>query len=204
MHITNRTLAITAGVSYLMIFFLAIYANFFVLESLKQEPLETISAHGLSLRLGIVAFLITAVCDVVVAWALKLMFKDHPLTALSTYFRIIHAVIMGLGVFALVPVLNAVTREEVITQVNTFNTIWLIGLLFFGVHLVLLARILRRPVLIAFFLMLAGVVYMVDTAAHFTLSNYEHYADIFLMVVAVPSVLGEMSFTLWLLLRGGK
>ena len=34
-----RSLALIAGVSYLIIFFTAIFANFFVLESLKENPL---------------------------------------------------------------------------------------------------------------------------------------------------------------------
>jgi len=45
---------------------------------------------------------------------------------------------------------------------------------------------------------------MVDTAAHFVLPNYASHADIFLMMVAIPSVLGEMSFSIWLLIKGGK
>ena len=45
---------------------------------------------------------------------------------------------------------------------------------------------------------------MLDTLAHFLLSNYSDYAAIFLLLVAVPSILGEMSFALWLLIKGGK
>lgn len=200
----TRDLAIIAGVSYLLIFFLAVFANFFVLESLLSFPMETIVKQAATVRWGIVAFLLAAVFDVVVAWALNLMYKGHPLSDLSTGFRIIHAVIMGVAVFALLPVLKATTAIEVITGVETFNNIWLIGLFFFGVHLILLGQILKRPVVIALFLILAGVVYMIDTIAHFTMADYTNYADLFLLMVAIPSVLGEMAFTIWLLVRGGK
>lgn len=200
----TRDLAIIAGISYLLIFFLAIYANFVVLEALLRSPMETVAQNGASVRWGIVAFMLAAVFDVVVAWALKLMYKEHPLSGLSTYFRLIHAVVMGIGVYALLPVLTATTGQEVLAHVDTFNTIWLIGLFFFGIHLVLLGQILKKPFIIALFLMLAGVVYMVDTVAHFTMVNYEQYADLFLAMVAIPSVLGEMAFTIWLLVRGGR
>ena len=46
--------------------------------------------------------------------------------------------------------------------------------------------------------------YMVDTVAHFSLSSYAEYSDVFLALVAIPSILGEMAFAIWLLLKGGK
>jgi len=39
---TPRKLSVIAGGSYLIIFFAAIFANFFVLESIRKAPLETV------------------------------------------------------------------------------------------------------------------------------------------------------------------
>lgn len=201
---TPRSLSILAGTSYLIIFFAAIFANFVVLESLVAEPLQTIQEHGLSVRLGIMAFLITAVFDVVVAWALYELFKTHVLTGLSTLFRMAHAIIMAVAVFSLVSSLSLTTAVDILSQVQTFNTLWLIGLFFFGIHLILLARILSKPKWIAVFLTLAGIMYMVDTTSHFVMAHYSDYASIFLILVAVPSILGEMALAIWLLVKGGK
>jgi len=55
-----------------------------------------------------------------------------------------------------------------------------------------------------FFIILAGAMYLLDTAAHFLLANYDEYSSIFLALVAIPSVIGEMSFSVWLLVKGGK
>ena len=199
-----RTLSRIAGSSYLVIFFAAIFANFFVLESLLQAPLETIHEDNLIVRLGILAFLVTVVFDVVVAWALFELYPDHPLSRLSTYFRMMHAAIMGVAVFALPEVLSADSAQEILTLVNQFNTIWLIGLFFFGVHLILLGQIIARPRFITIFLVLAGLMYILDTAAHFLLENYEDHAEIFLAMVAIPSIVGEMSLAIWLLVKGGQ
>lgn len=199
-----RTLSIIAGVSYWIIFFAAIFANFFVLESLSNDPLKTIQQDHIFVRAGIVAFMITVVFDVVVAWALYELFKDNSLSSLSILFRMMHATIMGMAIFSLPAVLDLNTGEEIIRQVDTFNTIWLIGLFFFGIHLIILGKIIGKPKIIAFFLMIAGTMYMVDTVAHFTLPDYETFASIFLALVAVPSILGEMSFAIWLLIKGGK
>jgi hypothetical protein len=51
---------------------------------------------------------------------------------------------------------------------------------------------------------LAGAAYIFDTAAHGFVANYADYANQFLAIVAIPSVIGELWFTFWLLLRGGK
>jgi len=150
------------------------------------------------------AFIITAVFDVVVAWALYELYKKHHLSNLSTYFRIMHAAIMGVAIFALPVALASNTSEEILKQIDMFNIIWLIGLFFFGIHLVILGKIIGKPKIIAIFLVIAGFMYMVDTSAHFLLPNYEVYSSIFLALVAIPSIIGEMSFAVWLLAKGGK
>lgn len=200
----NRLLAKTAGISYIIIFFAAIFANFFVLEAILANPLDTVQNSEQTVRAGIVAFLITVLFDVVVAWALFEMYKDHVLTRLSTYLRIMHAAIMGAAIYALPLALKATSAEGVLHQVESFNNMWLIGLFFFGGHLILLARIAPIPKWILIFMTISGVMYMLDTVAHFLLPNYSDYAEVFLMLVAIPSILGEMAFAIWLLVKATK
>lgn len=200
----TRTLSIIAGLSYLIIFFAAIFANFFVLESILKSPLDTIQHNHVIVRFGILAFMLTAVFDVVVAWALYELYKQHSLSNLSTYFRIIHAAIMGVAIFTLPIALESTNSQEILKQVDIFNIIWLIGLFFFGIHLILLGKIIEKPRIIAFFLVIAGIMYMIDTSAHFMLKDYKAYSSIFLALVAIPSIVGEMSFAIWLLVKSGK
>ena len=204
MLITSRQLALVAGGSYLVIFVAAIFANFFVLDLLLHNPLEAIAEQSFVVRIGIMAFLITAVFDVIVAWALFDLYKTHPLTLPSTYFRLAHAIIMGVAVFALLNVFAEDSAQAILAQVTVFNNIWLIGLFFFGVHLLFLSRIVKHITFIPYLLFAAGVMYIVDTGAHFLLENYYLYAGIFLTLVAIPSIFGEMAFSIWLLVKGGK
>ena len=199
----NRTLSIIGGTSYLIIFFAAIFANFFALESIIKAPIETVENNGLIVRIGIIAFLITVVFDVVVAWALRELYRNHSLTVLSTYFRMMHAAIMRVAIFALPLALKETTQDDILLQVEKFNYIWLIGLFFFGIHILLLSKIAIVPRVIKVFLAIAGIMYIIDTVAHFLLSNYSDFASVFLILVAIPSILGEMSFALWLLIKGG-
>ena len=200
----QEKLSLIAGVSYLIIFFAAIFANFFVLESMKLAPMQSLQDDNVLVRLGIMAFIITVVFDVVVAWALNELYRENRLSSLSTLFRMMHAAIMAVAVYCLVLSLSSTSDQEVLLQLDAFNVIWLIGLFFFGIHLILLARIIGRPVFISVFLILAGIMYMVDTAAHFLLSSYDEYGSIFLALVAIPSILGEMSLAIYLLIQSRK
>lgn len=200
----SKKLSLIAGIGYIIIFFAAIFANFLVLESLQEAPVETIQQNGLMVRFGIMAFLITVVFDVVVAWALNELYKRHILMPLCTLFRMMHAAIMGVAIFVLPLILSSTDASEILDHIVVFNTIWLIGLFFFGIHLILLAWIIKKPHFIALFLLMAGIMYILDTTAHFILVDYDNYKSLFLALVAVPSILGEMSFAIWLLWKASK
>jgi len=201
-----KTLYKIGGLSYLGIFFSAIFANFFVLDGLKNNPVGMVSDSMTLVSLGAMAFLVAAVLDAIVAWVFKDLFAKHPLTTPSTYFRLTHAVIMGMAVFALVLLRDQTDANAILSQVNVFETIWLIGLFFFGVHLMMLSNILKSiaPKWITIALFIAGAMYMIDTSAHFVLFDYDSYANIFLTLVTVPSILGEMALSIWLLLKNRK
>lgn len=200
----TRHIAQISGWSYVIIFFAAIFANFFVLEGLKTEPLEMIVHQSALVKTGILAFLWVIVCDVIVAWGLHMMYKRHLLSVLSTLFRMMHAAIFAVAIGALVFTLSANTSEQVLLYVKIFETLWLIGLFFFGGHLLMLGKIAPLPSIIRIGITAAGIMYMVDTMAHFTLSNYADYAGIFLALVAIPSIFGEMALAGWLLTKAEK
>ena len=91
---------------------------------------------------------------------------------------------------------------------NAFNSTWLIGLVFFVLHLFVLGYLIFKsgyiPRILGVLLIVASLAYLVDSFANILLFNYIIYAEIFLLVVAVPSVIAELSFTFWLLFRGAK
>jgi hypothetical protein len=53
-------------------------------------------------------------------------------------------------------------------------------------------------------LAVAGVAYVFDTLANVLVSNYADYEMVFLLIVALPSIVGELAFTVWLLARAGR
>lgn len=209
------TAARLAGVSYIVMFGLAIFANFVVREGLIEpgNPVATFEnvAGSIGLfRLGLLAFLVIFVLDVVIAWALHVVFREvnHDLSLAAAWFRLVYTVLLGVSLVSFFDVIRAATgagpqgADQVMAAMESFESTWLIGLLAFGVHLVLLGMLIVRSGLVTrglgFILVVAGVAYIVDTVAHTVLSDYDAIGGVLLAAVAIPAMIGEGWLSLWL------
>ena len=221
-----RRAARLTGFGYLAIFVLAIFANFFVREGLvvpgdAATTFANIAESETLFRFGLLAFLAVFILDVAITWGLHLVFQpvSRQVSLVAAWFRLVYTVFLGVAaVFFFMALelvgdaghLSAFTQGQLEAQVtfavNAFNFTWLIGLVAFGFHLALISYLMIRSTvvsrLLAAFVALAGAAYVADTTAYTLLANYDDYANAFLEMVAVPSVIGELWFTIWLL-RGG-
>ncbi len=226
--ISLRKAAIIAGFSYLVIFVLGILANFFVLENLivpgdAARTVNNLMTNEWQFRLGILGFIIMVIFDVVVAWALYILLKpvSNSLSLLAAWLRLVNATIFGIALYNLFSVLRLLDDTNYLALLDTsqlqahvmlfmaaFNDTWLIGLIFFGIHLFVLGYLIFKsgyiPKFIGILLVIASLGYLIDSFANVLLVNYTDYEAIFMLIVVVPGVIGELSFTLWLLLKGRK
>jgi len=223
-----RTAAKIAGVGYLLIFVLAIFANFFVREGLidatdVSATFSNIAESEFLFRAGIAGFLAVFIIDVVIAWALFVLFKavSKQLSLLTAWFRLVYTVFLGVALIFFLLVVQLVSGAGYLAAfdqgqldaqatllLDAFNYAWLIGLAGFGFHLMLLGYLILAsriaPGTLGILLAVAGAAYVFDTLANILVSTYSEYETIFLLIVAVPSVVGELAFTVWLLARGGR
>ena len=223
----RRRAALLAGFSYLALFALGIFANFFVREQLVDTADATATFDNVAgsvnlVRWAIVAFIAAFALDVVVAWALHLLFRPagRALSALTAWFRIVYTVFLGVAVVFLYTVLQLVDGPDYVSalgrptlEANTmlaldaFNATWLIGLVAFGIHLALLGTMILRSGLagrvLGVLLLVAGSAYVFDTGVYTLFDGYRDHAGLFTAIVAVPAVVAEAAFTVWLLARAG-
>jgi hypothetical protein len=224
----RRTAAVVAGISYAVLFALAIFANFAVREQLVEDDnapatLQNIADNEGLVRFAIVAFIIAFVLDVLIAWALYHVFRPAgpELSRLTAWFRLVYTVFLGVAVVFLFIALEFVssasyiaTLEQPIREadamlaLDAFNATWMIGLTCFGVHLVLLGVMSLRsavaPRALGLVLIVAGGAYIFDTLAYSLLANYADHESLFTAIVAGPAVIAEAAFTIWLLRDGGR
>jgi len=218
-----RTAARWAGAGYLAIFVFAIFANFLAVGSVFDPNDASATAANLveqetMFRLGMVGFLIIFLVDVVIAWGLFALFRNvrRDVALLAAWFRLTYTIMLGVAIVFLYLALQVAsgsglgpaggTESQIQLFMQAFTIAWLIGLAAFGLHLILIAALLlftsRGPRVIAWELAVAGLAYVIDTVAHVMLPDYQQYADAFLALVAIPSIIGELSLTVWLLRVG--
>jgi hypothetical protein len=204
-------------------FVLAIFANFMVRERLvvSGDAVGTVANITGSIglfRLGLAAFLVIFVLDVVIAWALHVVFRDvnRDVSLATAWFRLIYTALLGVALVSMFQVIRVVDggslgflgseqiQVQTMIELASFESAWLVGLIAFGVHLAMLGVLVVRSGMVAkalgYVLIAAGLAYVLDTFAQGMLPDYEAVAGVFMVAVALPSMIGEGWLGFWLLL----
>ena len=169
-------------------------------------------------RIGIAGDLLMHVCDVFVMWAIYVLLRpvSRNLALLVLLFNLIQtAVLVANKLILLVPLF--LLGDPL--YANAFDTAQLqawshlaidmhghgfgVGLIFFGFVLLIEGFLVRRsgllPPLIGALMQLAGACYLINSVA---LLLAPDIARLLFPAILVPSFIGEMSFALWMLIKG--
>jgi hypothetical protein len=223
MRRTNKTalstFALIAGIGLLIMVIAAPFAELFVYPKLvvpgnAVETTKNIIANKTLFTAAIFGYLITFICDVLVAWALYVLLKsvNENLSLLTAWFRLVYTVIALVALLNLVNVLQMLNTSvpvtvtqpdqlpaQVMVFLNAFRSEWHFGLLFFGIHLVLLGYLVFRsqyiPGLLGMLLIIAGSGYLLTTLKPFLFPQVN-------VGFAEFTYYGELIFMLWLLIKG--
>ena len=217
-----------AGISYLMVFIISIFANSFSLQTFivpgKAALTATnFTANELFFRLGVAGWLTVIVFDTIVAWALYIVFKqiNKEIAVLAVIFRLIFVVIFAgsfinhfsaVQLFTNTHLITAYDPGEIQAQViqylNAFNYGTHISFLFFGIHIFLIGYLILKsgyiPKFLGILLTIASLGYGIDSFGNFISASYAENKTAFMLIVAIPAIISEFSFTLWLLYKGFK
>ena len=216
-----NTIARLTGLGYLIIFLTGFFANFYTLESLvvagdAATTTDNITSNKSLYEMGVAAFTLMVLVDIILAFPLYQLLKNvnEKLAKLSSALRLINGAVFGVALISLYRIALLAKGEVSALEANVmplfeqFDSVWNLGLLFFGVHLLLLGWLIFKainfPKLIGIFLLVAGAGYLIDSGARLFLTSYDQFKDIFEMMVVIPGVVGEFSLTLWLLIKGAN
>lgn len=220
-----RKLSIWAGISYLLIIVAGITAEMGVRTLIKvpgdaqASMMNLIAAEG-TFRLAIVADLVMITCDVIVALLFFLLLRpvNSALASLAAIFRLMQATFLSLNLMHLFSTIAltqpdtvaALGQDTAATQallaLNTHALGYSIGLVFFGLSLLVLGYLIIRstyiPRFLGYTMFVVAAGYLIDSGAQILMTRYTDYADLFALVVFVPALLGELTLALWLIFRG--
>ena len=215
-----------AGVGYLVIILSGIFAEFFVRSGLivpgdASATAANIVASQSLYRIGIASEFLMLACDVMVALALYVVFRgvSRSLALLAAFFRLVHASIVAvnlLNMYVPLLLLSDDTLRAVFEppQLHALALLLLdahgygyaIGLVFFGLHCLILGYLVIRsryaPRLLGVLLVAASLGYLIDSLGRTLMSDYAANASTLGLIVLVPAFIGELSFCLWLLVKG--
>lgn len=206
-----------AGAGYLVIIVAGIFAEVAVRQQLivLGDPAATMAnvRTGEALfRAGIAADLLMLVADVLVAVAIYAVFREahRTLAVMSVCFRVAHAATYAAMLLTLhLPILlrDVAGAEDVAFAFLEAHGIgYATALVFFGAYCLVLARLVLIsryvPPVLGWLLAFAGAGYLIDGFAQTLLTDYASVEQVLTLVVFVPAVIGELSFALWLLIKG--
>jgi hypothetical protein len=217
---TVRRAGVVAGVALLVMVALAAFANFVVLEGMitpsdgPATAAEIVAGEG-TFRLGVLAWLLIVVLDVVIAWALYRVFRpvSPAVSMLTAVFRLVYSAVLLVAVGQLLRALDVLTVDSTLAasgadevggrallELNAFQHLYDLGLFLFGIHLALLGYLSLRsdfiPKVIGVLLVVAGAGYAFDSGAA--------VLGLELSRVAAFTFLGELLLALWLLVGGRR
>jgi len=218
-----KATARAAGSLYLVIFIANMFAYFFVGSSLvvpgdAKATANSIMASEPLFRSGIVSYLVVFLSDIGVAVLLYLLLKpvNRTLALVMMVSRLIQTTVHGANLlnqfFPLLLLgggdyLAGFGPDQVNALVLLFLNAHSYGVLlseaFFGLSTVLLGYLVYRssyfPRIVGALLVVASLAYFLDSFGIFLLPSYE---AIIKQVIVAPAIIGEMAFTLWLLIKG--
>ena len=221
-NMSYRKVAYTAAFGLLAMAVLAPIAQFGILATLivPADPAATAAKIAGSQALfggAIAAFLAVAALDVVVALALYVLLRpvNRSLALATTALRVVYAAVFAVALLSLWNVIavlspsgaaapSAAVTSQVASSIESFNTVWDIGLAIFGVHLLGLGALLVRAPsfgrVIGALVVIAGVGYMVDSLGRLLVVDYS-------LTLSMLTFVGEALLIVWLFrlaIRGSR
>jgi hypothetical protein len=220
-NISLRRAALIVGLGLLIMVIASPFTELFVFPKLivsdnAIKTIQNIIANKTLFVSGIFGYLITFICDIVVAWALYILLKpvNEDLSLLTSWFRFVYAVISLFALLNLVSVFRLLNTSDylilpqpdqvhaqVMFSLSAFRNHWYFGLLFFGIHLLLLGYLVIRskyiPKILGILLIIAGLGYLLNSLKPYLFPNIN-------IDFAMYTYYGELIFMLWLIIRGSR
>jgi hypothetical protein len=222
MH-SPKTTARIVGVLYLLLALFGPFSMMYVAGRLivpgdAEATATTIMASEGLFRAGILSDAIIFLIEIVLSALLYVLLRpvSKPLALAAAFARLAMTAIQGINLinyFAVLLLLGgsdylkAFAPEQLHSLALLFLNLHGDGVLiwqaFFGLHCLFLGYLVYTsgyfPRLLGILLVLAAFGYLADSLGNFLLPQYE---ELFGLIVAVTAFTGELSFTLWLLIKG--
>ncbi|MCB0734500.1 MAG: DUF4386 domain-containing protein [Bacteroidetes bacterium] len=216
---SKRKIALITGISLLLMAVIAGFAYGYVYTGLVDAKDATGTLHRIReqrilFNSGIAAWIVIFILDLMVTKGVFSYFKgSHATGAMITAgLRLIYTVMLGIAIVQLLSVPSMLyaedAAEKVLPALHGFEEMWSLGLIVFGGHLIGLGILALRSVdikrIFGWMLILAGAGYCFVHGLKNAAPSHTTFVAQAEAILALPMMLGELLFALWLVARGGK
>lgn len=226
--ISQRKAAIIVGITMFIMTICAAFAfgvihNSLIIKDDATATMNNILESISFFRIEIFCWLIILLCDITISWALYIYLKqvDNSLSLLGSWLRLLYSAILGIAISNLIFVslllsgdnyLASIQTDQLKAQmmllINAFNKIWSLGLVIFGFHLLIIGYIILKsnfiPKFLGILVLIASFSYIIIHLLYLFLPQYEKTTMLLENILSLPMAIGELSFGIWLLIKGGK
>lgn len=220
----QERLARLSGLLYLVIAVLGMFAPTLLQTLVVPGDAATTADNILDslwlFRGSLVTWIVIVVADITVSITFYLLLEpvSRTLSLVAAALRLVYAAILGAVLVNLYDAFRLLTSAErgagldaqqqqtmALSSLDTFATGFLLALVFFGVHLLVLGVLLYRsryvPRALGVLLVAGGAGYIADSLANLFVADYGGLAS---AVVLAPAAIGELGLAAWLLVKGVK
>ncbi len=222
-NLSVKSWARITGFFYLLIIAGGLFSGMLVRETLI-EPLDAmatlnnIMANEHLFRLGFLGDLVMVLSDVVISVLFYFLLKNvnKGIAVMATVFRLMQSAILGANLINLFkPMLmiqnypglsdtqTASLAHEILIQMQVFEYGYLISGVFFALNCLLMGILLYKsvhfPNMIGLMMLVAGFGYLFNCLANFIAPSLIETSE---MVMLVTAVVAELTFCLYLLIKG--
>jgi hypothetical protein len=194
------TMAILAGFSFGYVF-----NDIYVLESAKLTQ-DKLIAHMSLFKFGIAAWLGVIVLDILVSIGLYQIYRatNKKVAAISSILRVLYTFFLCVAVYFLAqPILVNFDASQALVPFESFLSIWNVGLIIFGAHLVLLGVNCIKsdftPKTISALILIGGFSYIIVHGLKVSLSAGSSISNTAETLLIIPMALAELMLAIWLI-----
>lgn len=224
----NRKLPRLIALSFIAMFLLGIFAEFGVRVQLIKwdDPVltyENLLNSTILFKAGTFAFICIIVLDIIIAVAFYELLKSTNsfVLLLMVSLRLIYVAIKGVAIVGLALASELylsqttvdvhqveVLAAQLMPYLKLHHLGFAIGLIFFGIHLIFLALLLKKankfPRILVWLLMVAGVGYTLNSLNSMFQPDVELWQTAIIAVFIIPMTFAEVSTGLWLWIKEKK
>ena len=222
-HSNQQKSALIGGIALVTMALAAFFSYGFVHESLvlyedASTTFTNLQSSNMLFKAEILGWTIILITDIIVAWAFYIFLEpiNRSLALLAAWFRLIYTAILGMAILNLIfasllsngTIYTEQLPAHVMLFLEAFESIWAIGLIVFGLHLLMIGYMAVKasciPKVISILLLLGPIGYISINLLITVFSQENAVISVLKLIFNVPMILGELGFGIWLLIRGGK